>query len=324
MRAIVQDEYGQADVLEIRDVPIPTPDANDVLVRVHAAGVNAADWHLMTGEPYISRLAIGLRRPRNPIVGSDFSGVVEAVGTDVTKLRVGDEVMGEADRGCLADFVCVPEKYVVGKPTHLTHQQAAAIPMGALTALQAVRDAGQLKPGQSVLVIGASSGVGIYAVQIAVAMGATVTGVCSGRNTDMVTSLGATEVVDYTREDFVDAGERYDLVVDIIANRSLAEIRSVIRPKGRYVMVGAASMGRVFGLGRQVRTIVTSPFVSQRLRPMLARRTQEDLERVREMAEAGQLVPVIDRDYPFEDSAAAIRQVQDGHARGKVVVTVVR
>jgi len=322
LRAIVQDGYGQADALQVRDVPVPTPAAGDVLVRVHAAGVNAADWHLMTGEPYVSRLAIGLRRPRNPIVGSDFSGVVEATGADVTRFRIGDEVMGEADRGCLADYVCISDKYVVGKPSPLTHQQAAALPMGALTALQALRDAGELQSGQSVLVNGASSGVGIYAVQIAIAMGAIVTGVCSGRNIDMVKSLGTNVVVDYTQEDFVDTAERYDLVVDIVASRSLADIRRVLRPKGRYVIVGAASMGKWFGLGRQVRTIATSPFVSQTLRPMLARRTQEDLEHVRQMAEAGQLVPVIDRDYPFEDSAAAIRHVQDGHARGKVVVTV--
>ncbi len=323
MRAIVQDQYGQADVLRLReDAPVPQIGEDDVLVRVNVAGLNAADWHLMTGEPYPVRLVMGLRRPRVATLGSDFSGVVEAVGSAVTRVSAGDEVMGEVTRGTLADYVSVAEEDVVPKPTNLTHEQAAAIPMGALTALQAVRDTGQLQPGQSVLVNGASSGVGIYAVQIAVAMGAKVTGVCSGRNVEMVRSLGATTVVDYTSEDFVATSERYDLVIDIVSSHSIADFRRVLTERGRYVLVGAASTGKWFGMGRQAQVVATSPFVSQTLKPMLAGRKLADLETIAEMVESGQLTPVIDAVYPLDQAADAIRHVQQGHARGKVVVKV--
>lgn len=323
MRAIVQDQYGQTDVLRLRpDAPTPQIGEDDVLVRVHVAGINAADWHLMTGEPYPVRLVMGLRRPRNPVLGSDFSGVVEAAGTAVTGLSVGDEVMGEVERGTLADLVAVASKHVVRKPKNLTHEQAAAIPMGALTALQAVRDTGKLQPGQSVLVNGASSGVGIYAVQIAVAMGAEVTAICSGRNADMVRSLGASSVVDYTTEDVVATSERYDLIIDIISNRSIADFRKVLTERGRYVLVGAASSGKWFGMGRQLQVVLTSPFVRQTLKPMLANRKQEDLATIVDMVEAGQVTPVIDTVYPFEQAADAIAHVQKGHARGKVVVAI--
>lgn len=324
MRAIVQDQYGQTDILRLRlDAPTPQLGEDDVLVRVHAAGINAADWHLMTGEPYPVRLVMGLRRPRNPILGSDFSGVVEAVGPAVTGLAIGDEVMGEVERGTLADLVAVASKHVVRKPKNLTHEQAAAVPMGALTALQAVRDTGKLQPGQSVLVNGASSGVGIYAVQIAVAMGAKVTGVCSGRNVDMVRSLGATNVVDYTQQDFVVTGERYDLIIDVISSRSIADFRKVLTDRGRYVLVGAASAGKWFGMGRQAQVVLTSPFVRQTLKPMLASRKQADLQTIVDMVEAGQLTPVIERAFPFEQAADAIKHVQAGHARGKVVIHVI-
>lgn len=323
MRAIVQDRYGQADVLQLReDAPVPEIDEHGVLVRVNVAGLNAADWHLMTGEPYPVRLVMGLRRPRVATLGSDFSGVVEAVGSAVTRVSVGDEVMGEVTRGTLADYVSVAEENVVRKPKSLTHEQAAAIPMGALTALQAVRDTGQVKVGQSVLVNGASSGVGIYAVQIAVAMGAKVTGVCSGRNADMVRSLGASNVVDYTTDDFVATSERYDLIIDIVSSRSIADVRKVLTERGRYVLVGAASTGKWFGMGRQAQVVATSPFVSQTLKPMLAGRKLADLETIAEMVESGQLTPVIDTVYPLDQAADAIRHVQQGHARGKVVVTV--
>ncbi|MCZ3387686.1 MAG: NAD(P)-dependent alcohol dehydrogenase [Actinomycetia bacterium] len=323
MRAIVQDQYGQTDVLRLRpDAPTPQIGEDDVLVRVHVTGINAADWHLMTGEPYPVRLVMGLRRPRNPVLGSDFSGVVEAAGTAVTGLSVGDEVMGEVERGTLADLVAVASKHVVRKPKNLTHEQAAAIPMGALTALQAVRDTGKLQPGQSVLVNGASSGVGIYAVQIAVAMGAEVTAICSGRNADMVRSLGASSVVDYTTEDVVATSERYDLIIDIISNRSIADFRKVLTERGRYVLVGAASSGKWFGMGRQLQVVLTSPFVRQTLKPMLANRKQEDLATIVDMVEAGQVTPVIDTVYPFEQAADAIAHVQKGHARGKVVVAI--
>lgn len=323
MRAIVQDRYGQAEVLRLReDAPMPQIDEHGVLVRVNVAGLNAADWHLMTGEPYPVRLVMGLRRPRVATLGSDFSGVVEAVGTAVTRISVGDEVMGEVTRGTLADYVSVAEENVVRKPTNLTHEQAAAIPMGALTALQAVRDTGQLQPGQSALVNGASSGVGIYAVQIAVAMGAKVTGVCSGRNAEMVRSLGATTVVDYISEDFVATSERYDLIIDIVSSRSIADVRKVLTERGRYVLVGAASTGKWFGMGRQAQVVATSPFVSQTLKPMLAGRKLVDLEMIVEMVESGQLTPVIDTVYPLDQAADAIRHVQQGHARGKVVVAI--
>ncbi len=323
MRAIVQDQYGQADVLRLReDAPVPQIGVNDVLVRVNVAGLNAADWHLMTGEPYPVRLVMGLRRPRVATLGSDFSGVVEAVGSAVTRVSAGDEVMGEVTRGTLADYVSVAEENVVRKPTNLTHEQAAAIPMGTLTALQAVRDTGQLQPGQSVLVNGASSGVGIYAVQIAVAMGAKVTGVCSGRNAAMVRSLGASNVVDYTTEDFVATSERYDLIIDIVSSRSIADVRKVLTERGCYVLVGAASTGKWFGMGRQAQVVATSPFVSQTLKPMLAGSKLADLETIAEMVESGQLTPVIDTVYPLDQAADAIRHVQQGHARGKVVVKV--
>lgn len=323
MRAIVQDRYGHADVLRLReDAPVPQIGEDDVLVRVNVAGINAADWHLMTGEPYPVRLVMGLRSPRNPTLGSDFSGVVEAIGSAVTQISVGDEVMGEVTRGALADYVAVAEKNVVRKPTNLTHAQAAAIPMGALTALQALRDAGKLKAGESVLVNGASSGVGIYAVQIAVAMGAKVTGVCSGRNVAMVRSLGASTVVDHTQEDFTVTSERYDVVIDIVSSRSIADLRKVMTSRGRYVLVGDASIGKWFGMGRQARVVATSPFVSQRLKPMLADVNQEDLETIVEMVESGQLTPVIDTAYPLEEAADAVRHVQQGRARGKVVVKV--
>ncbi len=323
MRAIVQDQYGQTDVLRLRtDAPTPQIDEDEVLVRVHVAGINAADWHLMTGEPYPVRLVMGMRRPRNPVLGSDFSGVVEAVGSAVTEFSVGEEVMGEVERGALADLVAVAAKHVVRKPKNLTHDEAAAIPMGALTALQAVRDTGQLQPGQSVLVNGASSGVGIYAVQIAVAMGAKVTAICSGRNTEMVRSLGASSVVDYTTEDVVATSERYDLIIDIISNRSIADFRKVLTERGRYVLVGAASSGKWFGMGRQAQAVLTSPFVGQTLKPMLAGRKQEDLAAIVDMVEAGSICAVIDTVYPLEQAADAIAHVQKGHARGKVVVEV--
>lgn len=323
MRAIVQDRYGQADVLRLReDAPMPQIGEDDVLVRVHVAGLNAADWHLMTGEPYPVRLVMGLRRPRVATLGSDFSGVVEAVGSAVTRLSVGDEVMGEVERGALADFVAVAEKHVVRKPTNLTHEQAAALPMGALTALQAVRDTGQLKPGQSVLVNGASSGVGIYAVQIAFAMGAKVTGVCSGRNAEMVRSLGASTVIDYTKEDFAATSERYDLIIDIVSSRPISDVRKVLTERGRYVLVGVASTGKWFGMARQVQVVATSPFVGQTLKPMLAGRKQADLESIVELVETGSLSPVVDTVYPLEQAADAVRHVQQGHARGKVVVAI--
>lgn len=323
MRAIVQDRYGQADVVRLRgDAPVPQIGEDEVLVRVRAAGINAADWHLMTGEPYPVRLVMGLRRPRVPTLGSDFSGVVEAVGSAVTQISVGDEVMGEVTRGALADYVAVAAKNVVRKPTNLTHEQAAAIPMGALTALQAVRDTGKLQPGQSVLVNGASSGVGIYAVQIAVAMGAKVTGVCSGSNADMVRSLGASPVVDYKREDFTATSERYDVIIDIVSSRSIADVRKVLTKRGRYVLVGAVSTGKWFGMGRQAQVVATSPFVSQTLKPMLAGAKQQDLETIVGMVESEQVTPVIDTVYPLEQAADAVRHVQQGHARGKVVVTI--
>jgi len=323
MRAIVQDRYGQADVVRLRgDAPVPQIGEDEVLVRVRAAGINAADWHLMTGEPYPVRLVMGLRRPRVPTLGSDFSGVVEAVGSAVTQISVGDEVMGEVTRGALADYVAVAAKNVVRKPTNLTHEQAAAIPMGALTALQAVRDTGKLQPGQSVLVNGASSGVGIYAVQIAVAMGAKVTGVCSGSNADMVRSLGASPVVDYKREDFTATSERYDVIIDIVSSRSIADVRKVLTKRGRYVLVGAVSTGKWFGMGRQAQVVATSPFVSQTLKPMLAGAKQQDLETIVGMVESDQVTPVLDTVYPLEQAADAVRHVQQGHARGKVVVAI--
>ena len=327
MRAIRYDRYGPAEVLKLREVEMPVVGGEDVLVRVRAASVNPLDWHFMRGAPYLVRLVAGLSRPRAGAsrLGADMAGSVEAVGKNVTEFRPGDEVFGGLDdRGTLAEYISIrQDAAVLTKPAGLTFEQAASVPVAAVTALQALRDKGRIRPGHQVLVNGASGGVGTFAVQIAKAFGAQVTGVCSTPNVEMVASIGADRVIDYTREDFTRAGRRYDLLIDIAGNRTLAETRRVLAPKGVLVGVGGPNRGRWIGpLGRSARMALVSPAVTQRMVFFLARQNKADLAVLRELLDAGKIIPVIDRAYPLAEVAAAIRYLEEGHARGKVAITV--
>ena len=323
MKAIVRERYGSPDVLELRDVDKPVLDDDSVLVKVRAASINAYDWHMMRGLPFLARMSEGLRKPKSIAMGVDVAGQVEAVGKNVTHLRPGDEVFG-ARSGALAEYVRGSAKsFLVPKPAGLTFEQAAAMPMAATTALQGLRDRGQLKAGQTVLINGAAGGVGTFAVQMAKAFGAHVTAVCSTRNVDMVRSIGADEVVDYTREDFTKRGQAYDLILDVAASRPLSECRRVLASNGTLVLVGAPD-GRRMGpiVARILAMIVLSRFASQKLLPFLAKNNKEDLMFLKELVEAGRIRPVIDRTYPLSETAAAIRYLEEGHARGKIVITV--
>ncbi len=327
MKAIRYDRYGPPDVLELRDIDMPAVGDDEVLVRVRAASVNPLDWHFMRGAPYLVRMVAGLSRPRANAnrLGADMAGSVEAVGKTVTEFRPGDEVFGGLeDRGTLAEYISIRQDAVVlKKPAGLTFEQAASVPVAAFTALQALRDKGRVQPGHKVLVNGASGGVGTFAVQIAKAFGAEVTGVCSTQNAEMVASIGADQVVDYTREDFTRAGRRYDLLVDIAGNRTLSETRRVLVPKGVLVAVGGPDKGRWIGpLGRTARMALLSPAVSQRMVFFLAHQNKGDLAVLHELLEAGKVTPVIDRTYPLSAAAEAIGYLEEGHARGKVVITV--
>jgi len=327
MKAIRYHRYGPPEVLELQDVDKPAVGDNDVLVRVRAASVNPLDWHFMRGAPYLVRIMAGLSRPKpsQTMLGADMAGSVEAVGQNVTGFSAGDEVFGGLEeRGTLAEYISISaDAVVLEKPAGLTFEQAAAVPVAAFTALQALRDKGRVQPGQKVLVNGASGGVGTFAVQIAKALGAEVTGVCSTANVDMVASIGAGHVIDYTREDFTRAGRRYDLLVDIAGNRSLAETRRVLVPKGVLVVVGGPDKGRWIGpFGRTIRMLLQSPAVSQRMVSFLAHQNRDDLAVLRELLDAGQVTPVIDRTYPLNEVAEAVRYLETGHARGKVVITV--
>ena len=322
MRAIVQDTYGTAEVLELREVDRPEIGSTDVLVRVHAAGVDRGVWHLMTGLPYPVRLAYGLRRPGTPTPGMDLAGVVVEVGADVTRFQPGDEVLG-IGVGTFADYARAPEAKLVAKPAGLTFEQAAVVAISGATALQAVRDHGRVRPGQRVLVVGASGGVGSYAVQIAKALGAEVTGVASSTKLDLVRSLGADHVVDYTREDFADGTRRYDVVIDIGGNAGLSRLRRALTPTGTAVITGGETDGRwLGGYDRQLRGSLLSPFVGQRLTTFVNKEALEHLVALAEMLEAGQVVPAVDRAFPLTEAAKAVRYVEEGHARGKVVVTI--
>jgi NADPH:quinone reductase-like Zn-dependent oxidoreductase len=320
MRAIVQDTYGSPDVLDVEEIDRPPVGDDEALVRVHAASVNPADWHVMRGRPYIVRLAgYGLLKPRNPVPGSDVAGVVDAVGRNVTRLRPGDEVFGRC-RGACAEYACAAEDRLAPKPANLTFEQAAAVPLAATTALQGLRDTGRLRPGQTVLVIGASGGVGTFAVQIAKALGAEVTGVCSTRNVEMVRSIGADHVIDYTREDVIRGDRRYDLVLQLAGTRSPSECRRALTPGGTLVL--SSGDGRLSGIDRTLTAMVSSPFVSQRLVTWLASVNRGDLLTLTTLIEAGEVAPVIDRTYALAETPAAIRYLEEGHARGKVVITV--
>lgn len=322
MKAVVQDRYGSPDVLRLEEIDTPATTEGGVLIRVRAASVNAADWHFMRGEPLIARMAFGLRRPKHRIRGSDVAGIVEAVGKSVTRFHRGDEVFGSC-RGSLAEYVCADESLVVAKPPGLSFEQAAAVPLAALTALQGLRDQGHVQAGQKVLVNGASGAVGPFAVQIAKAFGAEVTGVCSSRNVDMVRSIGADRVVDYTKQDFTEGDDRYDVLVDIAGSRPWSRLRRVLRPDATLVVMGGPSTNRLWGpVGHLVRVRLASLRDGRKVAVFVASTNHDDLAVLKEMLEAGKIMPVIDRTYPLSEAPEAIRYLETGHARGKVVITV--
>ena len=325
MKAIVQDEYGPApeDVLRLVEVAGPRIGDDEILVRVRAASVDRGTWHIMAGLPYPIRAAgFGLRRPKALNPGRSLAGVIESVGKDVTGLQPGDEVYGTGD-GSLAEYAGARAARLALKPASLSFEQAAALPVSAVTALQAVRDQAQVRPGHKVLVIGASGGVGTFAVQIANAFGAEVTGVCSTVKVDLVRSLGAAHVIDYTQDDVADGEHRYDAILDIGGNRRLSHLRRALTPAGRLVVVGGETGGRwLGGFDRGIRGQLLSPFVSQKLGGFTAKENSADLVVLRELVESGKVMPAIDRTYPLSESAAAVRHVQEGRARGKVVIAV--
>ena len=322
MKGYVQKVYGEADVLSYEDVEKPAVGSDDVLVRVHAAAVDPGVWHVMAGLPYPIRLAgYGFRVPKTRVRG-DLSGRVEAVGENVTRFRVGDEVFGTCD-GAFAEYACGPADKFAPKPPSLSFEQAATIPVSACTALQALRNRGQVQAGQRVLIIGAAGGIGTFAVQLAKSFGAEVTGVCSTTKMELVRSIGADDVIDYTREDFADGVRRYDLILDTAGNRSLSHLRRALTPQGTLVIVGGEGGGRWFqSLSRQLLGALLTPFVGQKLRTLLGTQPQEDLAFLTELIEAGKLTPVIDRTYPLSEVPDAIRYLSAGHARGKIVITV--
>ena len=323
MKAIVQDIYGSADVLELREIDKPVVGDSDVLIRVHAAGVSAGVWHLMAGEPYVMRImGVGLRKPRVRVPGADVAGRVEAVGKDVTEFQPGDEVFGACE-GAFAEYACASADELLPKPANTSFEQAAAARDSGCTALRGLRDAGEVKPGQHVLIVGAAGGVGTFAVQIAKAFGAEVTGVCSTTKTDLVRSIGADHAIDYTREDFTEGQQRYDVILDIAGRRSLSHLRRALTSKGTLVLIGGEGGGRWFGgVDRQLRALIQSTFVSQKLRaPVYADHPKKDLLALSELMEAAKVTPVIDRTYSLSEAPTAMRYFEEGHARGKVVIT---
>ena len=323
MRAIAQQEFGPPDVLELKDLDKPRARDGEVLVRVRAASANPWDWHFMRGMPLISRPQAGWRKPKNEVLGSDVAGHVEAVGSGVTRFREGDEVFGFVGHGAFAEYVSVPEDVLAPKPAALSFEQAATIPLAAMTALQGLRDVGRLEAGERALIVGASGGVGTFAVQIAKALGAHVTGVCSTRNLELVRSIGADEVIDYTQRDFTDGAGEFDLIFQLAGTASPAACRRALTRDGRLVLSSGDSKGRVIGpLSRVLKAALLSPFVSQSLKTLSVKRSGEDLRYLGELIEAGKLSPVIDKTYPLAEAPEAIRYLETGRARGKVVITV--
>jgi NADPH:quinone reductase-like Zn-dependent oxidoreductase len=317
--------YGSADVLELRDIQQPSIGDDEVLVRVRAAGVDPGVWHLMTGEPYLVRaMGFGLRKPKVAVRGRDLAGVVEAIGARVIRFRVGDEVYGTCDGGSFAEYAAVGERRLAAKPASISFEQAAATPISGVSALQTVRDVGRVQPGHQVMVIGAAGGVGSFAVQIAKALGATVTGVCSTSKADLVRSLGADDVIDYTQDEIDRHGARYDVVIDTAGNRKLRLLRRAMTPRATLVLVGGEhGGGRLLGgFDRQLRAPLVSMFVGQRLRGLIAKENAEALQALTGLIESGAVRPVIDRTYPLADAPDAIRYLAEGHAAGKVVITV--
>ena len=324
MKAVVQDRFGPPDTLQLVDAEKPEIGPGDVLIKVHAASVNPYDWHMVRGDPHIARLmgAVGLTKPKTRIAGVDVAGEVQEVGADVHDMRPGDQVVGFA-RGAFAQYAAADAALIVPKPAGLSFEQAAALPLAAVTALHAIRDRGHVQPGQRVLVNGAAGGVGTFAVQIAAGLGAEVTGVCSARNTDMVRSLGVTHVVDYASEDFTDGSVRYDVILDNVGNRKIRDLRRAATPTGIMIVNGGGSPGRVIGaVGSIGLAGIVNLFVRQRITMVPTTWSREDLLAVTELVDAGALRPVIDRTYPMTETAAGLRHVEAGHARGKVVITV--
>ncbi len=321
MKAIVYTKYGSSDVLQLKEIEKPIPKDNEVLVKVHAVSVNPLDWHFMRGKPYIMRMQTGLRRPKNNAIGTDVAGRIEAVGKNVKEFRPGDDVFGVCN-GAFAEYSCAAEGSLVKKPANMTFEQAAAVPIASFTALQGLRNQGLIQFGQKVLINGASGGVGTFAVQIAKSLGANVTGVCSTRNVNMVRSIGADHVIDYTQEDFTQSESRYDLIFDTVGNRSLLNCRRVLSPKGTLVIVGSQSKGRWLGpLARSLRGILLSRFVSQKMMMFMATWSKGDLVTMQKLLEAGEVTPVIDRYYKSSEVKEAIRYLEEGHTQGKVIIT---
>lgn len=321
MKAIVQERYGApGEVLQLEEVEPPPVEGSDVLVRVEAAAVAGDDWHLMRGQPLVARGATGLLRPRQRVPRADVAGRVEAVGEEVTRFEVGDAVLGFD--GGFAEYVAMPEEALEPRPENVSAAEAAAVPVSALTALQALRDSAEVQPGQHVLVVGASGGVGTFAVQLAKVLGAEVTGVCSAPNVELVRSLGADHVVDYTTADVASGDVRYDVIVDLVGNRSLADLRRALAPKGTLVLVGGTG-GRILkGMDRWLRALLLSPFVGQRLRPLIHDDRPEDLAELRQLLAEGRLRAVIEATYPLAEVPRAVEHFAAGHGRGKVVVSV--
>jgi NADPH:quinone reductase-like Zn-dependent oxidoreductase len=321
MKAIIQRRYGSPEVLRLEEIDKPAAGDGEVLVRVRAAAVNIGDWHLLRGLPFLVRLVSGPMKPKREIPGMDICGQVESVGRNVRQLRPGEEVFGWCN-GAFAEYACAAETNLLPKPAKLTIEHSAAVGDSALTALAAVRDQGKVQPGQKVLINGASGGVGTFAVQLAKAFGASVTAVCSARNVDMLRSIGADQVIDYTTEDFRQATERYDVMLDLVGNRSLSDCRRVLTHRGTYVVVGVKDMGRWLGLGRQIKALSLSPFVRQRMRVFVVRHNQKDLAVLKALVEAEKIAPVIDRRYPLSDAPDALRHQGEGHPQGKIVILV--
>ncbi|GGP12595.1 NAD(P)-dependent alcohol dehydrogenase [Nonomuraea glycinis] len=328
MKAFVLRSYGSPDVLELTDLDRPVPARDEVLVRVRATSVQPYDWHYMRGQPYVARLmgggGPGLRGPKFGVLGADLAGQVEEVGEDVTEFRPGDEVYAMSKRDGFGEYACVKESELAPKPANLTFEQAAAVPLAANTALIALRDKGRIQPGQTVLVDGASGGVGTFAVQLAKAFGATVTGVCGSRNVDLVRSIGADEVVDYTKQDFTQLGQRYDIMLDIAGSHSALACRQVLTREGAYVLIGGKGGRWVQPVGHMMAAVVLSPFVSQTMTiadVVSCTENKQNLALLTELIEDGKVTPVIDRTYPFKEIPEAIRYQEEGHSSGKVVIT---
>jgi NADPH:quinone reductase-like Zn-dependent oxidoreductase len=321
VKAIVHHQYGSPDLLAFEEVPTPVPGDSEVLLKVRAASLNPLDWHTVRGLPYPLRIGNGFTTPKKAVPGVDVAGQVEAVGANVAQVRPGDEVFGVC-KGAFAEYACAKADRVVARPARLSLEQAAAIPVAGLTALQGLRNRGRLERGQRALIVAASGGVGTFAVQIAKSLGAEVTGVCSTRNVDLVRSIGADHVIDYTKEDFTRAARQYDLILDMAGTHSLSALRRILTPRGTCVVVGAPSGRWIAGPDRFLKALLLSPFVSQRMVPFIAVANRDDLAALKGLIETGGVTPVIDRSYSFSDVPLALRYLEEGHARGKVVITI--